>query len=284
MFSAQSNIFYTASEVNGRSITSVRNFVRSIMQAASRAQRTMNRADFIRQIVTWFKDCADGFIAPQLADSATQNNHEEFLTAVVTASVLLIPDSNDLVNRVACFCNNQIFDTLIIKVDSNQFNVHLSTAVQQAFLNAAGMSQQYSFAEQREAFFGQVQIPDVGEGLVRTLTLTTISREEWQLIATWMGFPQILSETSIPSQWQQVICEVFRQLRVDIQPRISVTTTTLSSQDVAHELLRLRDDSSHGQTVRSSGSTTGSGQDEGSFSMSRRSFQDIQIVNEREIG
>ena len=94
-----------------------------------------------------------------------------------------------------------------------------------------------------------------------------------------MGFPQILPEASIPSQWQQVMCEVFRQLRVDI----SVTTTTLSSQDVAHELLRLRDDSSHGQTVRSSGSTTGSGQDEGSLSTSRSSLQDIQIVNEREI-
>ena len=192
MFSAKSNIFYMANEVNGRSITSVRNFARSIMQAASRVQRTMNRADFIQRIVTWFKDCADGYIAPQLVDSATQSNHEAFLTAVVTASVLLIPDSNDLVNRVACFCNRQIFDTLIIKVDSNQFKVQLSTAVQQAFLDATEMFPRYSFAEQREGFFGQVHIQDVGAGLVRALTLTTISRAEWKLIVTWMDFPQIL--------------------------------------------------------------------------------------------
>jgi len=46
-----------------------------------------------------------------------QSTHEDFMTAVVTASLLLIPDSSNLVNRVACFCNSQIFDTLIIRMD-----------------------------------------------------------------------------------------------------------------------------------------------------------------------
>ena len=155
----------------------------------------MNREDFIRQIVTWFGECADGYIAPQLADPATQSTHKDFMTAVVTASLLLIPDSSNLVNRVACFCNSQIFDTLIIKIDPNQFKVQLSAAVQQAFVDATEMFPQYSFVKQREGFFGQVHIQDVGAGLVRALTSTTISRAKWKLIVTWMDFPQILQHT-----------------------------------------------------------------------------------------
>jgi hypothetical protein len=124
------------------------------------------------------------------------------MTAVVTASLLLIPDSNELVNRVACFCNSQIFDTLIITIDPNQFKEQLSTAVQQAFLDVTGMSPQYSFVEQREALFGQVHIQDVGAGLVRALTSTTVMRAEWKLIATWMKFSHIPPEVSVPTQWQ----------------------------------------------------------------------------------
>ena len=86
------------------------------MQATIRVHRTMNREEFIRQIVTWLGECANGYIAPQLKDQATQSTHEDFMTAVVTASLLLIPDSSDLVNRVACFCNSQIFD-----IDPNRF-------------------------------------------------------------------------------------------------------------------------------------------------------------------
>ena len=87
--------------MDGRSITSVRKFARSILQAVIRVQRTMSREEFIRQIVTWFRECADGYIAPQLEDQVTQSTHKVFRTAVVTASLLLIPDSNDLVNRGA---------------------------------------------------------------------------------------------------------------------------------------------------------------------------------------
>ena len=75
-----------------------------------------------------------------------------------------------------------------------------SAKLQQAFLDATGMSPQYSFAEQRAALFGQVQIQDVRACLVRALTSTTVSRAEWKLIATWMNFPHTPSEVSVPSQ------------------------------------------------------------------------------------
>jgi hypothetical protein len=61
-----------------------------------------------------------------------------------------------------------------------------------------------------------------------------------------------------------------------------VIPATLSSQDIAQELLRLRDDSSHGQAVRSSGSTTGTGHDEGSTSSQRVPLQDVSMVSRRE--
>ena len=100
MSATRNNIFCQASEVDGRSVSSVRKFARDILQTANRVQRSMRREEFIRQIVTWFKECADGYVAPQLADEVTQRTHEDFMTAVVTASLLLIPDSVDLVNRV----------------------------------------------------------------------------------------------------------------------------------------------------------------------------------------
>ena len=103
MSSATHNIFHQAREKDGRSISSVRKFARSIHQAAVRVQRTRSRAEFIDQIVTWFGECADGYIAPQLEDQVTQSNHADFTIAVVTAGLLLISDSVDLVNRVACF-------------------------------------------------------------------------------------------------------------------------------------------------------------------------------------
>ena len=200
---------------------------------------------------------------------------------MVTAGLMLISDSVDLVNRVACFCNSQVFDTLIITIDPNQFKGQLSTAVQQAFLDATGMSPQYFFAEQRTSLFGQVQVEDVGADLVKALTSTTVSKAEWKLIATWMNFPHSPPEESVPLQWQQVICKVFRQIRVDIQPRIIIITATLSSQDIAQELLRLRDDSSHGQAVRSSGSTTGTVHVEALFSGSREPLLDGQMGHQR---
>jgi hypothetical protein len=55
--------------------------------------------------------------------------------------------------------------------------------VQQAFLDATGMSPQSSFEERRAALFSQVQVDDVGADLVRALTLTTVSRAEGKLIA-----------------------------------------------------------------------------------------------------
>ena len=162
MSSATENIFHKAREVDGRSISSVRKFARTIHMAAVRVQRTRSRAEFIDQMVTWFGECADGYIAPQLENPVAQSNNSDFTIAVVTAGLLLIPDSDDLVNRVACFCNSQVFDTLIITIDPNQFQDQLSTAVQQAFLDATGMSTQYSFTERRAALFGQVQVDDVG--------------------------------------------------------------------------------------------------------------------------
>ena len=277
MSSATENIFHQAREVDGRSISSVRKFARTIHMAAVRVQRTRSQSEFIDQMITWFGECADGYIAPQLENPVAQSNISDFTIAVVTAGLLLIPNSDDLVNRVACFCNSQVFDTLIITIDPNQFQDRLSTAVQQAFLDATGMSTHYSFTERRAALFGQVQVDDVGVELVRALTSTTVSIVEWQLIAHWMNFPYTPPDASVPSQWRQVICEVLRQLRVDIQLRISIPAT-LSSQDIAQELLPLRDDSSHGQTVRSSGSTTGTGHDEGSTSSQRVPLQDRKSV------
>jgi hypothetical protein len=84
--SARNNIFHQAREVDGRNVTSVRKFARGILQAAIRAQRAISREEFIRQFVAWFGECADGDIAPQLEDQVTQTTHEDFMTAVVTAS------------------------------------------------------------------------------------------------------------------------------------------------------------------------------------------------------
>ena len=154
----------------------------------------MSRDKFIRQIVTWFGECADGYIAPQLAYEVTQRTHEDFMTAVVTASLLLIPDSVDSVNRVACFCNGHVFDTLILRIDPKQFKEQLSTAVQQAFLDATWMFPQSPFEKRWTALFSQVQVDDVGADLISPLALTTVSRAEWKLIATWMNFPHIPPE------------------------------------------------------------------------------------------
>ena len=72
MSSARNNIFHQAREVDGQTVSSVRKFARSIHQVVVRVQRAMSREEFIRQIVTWFGECADGYIAPQLEDQVTQ--------------------------------------------------------------------------------------------------------------------------------------------------------------------------------------------------------------------
>jgi hypothetical protein len=84
------------------------------------------------------------------------------MSSEVMASLSLIPDSVELVNRVTCFCNGQIFDTLIIRVDPNHFKEQLSIAVQLAFLNATEMSPQSSFEERRAALFSEVQVDNIG--------------------------------------------------------------------------------------------------------------------------
>ena len=130
MSSATENIFHQAREVDGRSISSVRKFARTIHMAAVRVQRSRSQSEFIDQMITWYGECADGYIAPQLENPIAQSNISDFMIAVVTAGLLLIPNSDDLVNRVACFCNSQVFDTLIITIDPNQFQDRLSTTVQ----------------------------------------------------------------------------------------------------------------------------------------------------------
>ena len=104
---------------------------------------------------------------------------------------------------------------------------------------------------------------------------------EWRLITTWMDFQYKPPDASFLSQWQLVICKILCQIRIYIQFRISTTTTSKSSEDVKQELLRLRDDSSHGQAVRRSGSTTGTVHVEALFSGSREPLLDGRMGHQR---